>query len=535
MQTSLRRGLATLATSALTLGVLAVSAPAQAAGTTDPQPARATAAWLVKNLNSQHLVEITSEYGTSTSYGTTIDLANALSAVGGHEATVSRIADAIAANLDSYAGEGADVYAGSTAKALDLFLRDGRGASDVVQRLEGTVTASGAARGRLVDVSQWGDYANTIGQAFAAKALSAAKSTRADDVTDFLLQQQCTDGFFRLDFARQPMDDKYYAAPDLTSDQSCDGAATAVDPAQGADTTALVAIQTAALAKGDPEVKAALTRAAAWLKKQQKADGSFVDPDNGANANTTGLAGWALAELGEDAAAAKAASWLRARQVVGACAPAALKSDAGAVAYDDLAWTNGAKWGLAEALDRSQWVMAGVQAVPALLAAPAATAKDTVSLPKFAQAGSTVTAKVQGLAAGEPACATGAVAKQLLGTGGTLSLALARAKAGTRTFAVSSAAGTVRASVTVLGKKKLTVKLAKKAKLGTKQTVTVKGLAAGEKVTLKVKGKKVSTGKASKKGTFTKKVKVGSKRGTVKVSVVGQYKNRTGSAKVKVK
>ena len=200
-----------------------------------------------------------------------------------------------------------------------------------------------------------------------------------------------------------------------------------------------------------------------------------------------------------------------------------------------MGWKDGVQYGISDELDRSQWVIADVQALPALTWAPAAAKKDAVVLPKFAKAGKKVTATVKGLAAGERACVTGSAgAKDLVGTGKDAHVAIAKAKAGKRKVALRTATGTVSDTVRVLGKKKLTVKVAKSARAGSKKVVTVKGLAAGEKVTLKVRGKKVATGKASKKGTFKRKVKVG-KRGSAKVTVTGQYATRKGAAKIRVR
>ena len=131
-------------------------------------------------------------------------------------------------------------------------------------------------------------------------------------------------------------------------------------------------LQLAGLAEED-EVADALDAAGQWLLAQQAEDGSFLDPENGANANTTGLAGWALLELGEDEAAARAADWLRDLQVVESDAEtdAKLAGETGAIAYDEASLEQARQLGLTDPLDRSPWVVAGVQAFPLLAAAPA--------------------------------------------------------------------------------------------------------------------------------------------------------------------
>lgn len=522
---------AVVATSALALTT--VQAPAQAAPSSDPAPAALSSEWLVGNLTSG-LIETTSSYEGETysgpSYGTSVDLALALDAVGGHDAAVTEITDAVAGAVESYTGSGGEVYSGSAAKALTLAVAQGRdladfGGIDLLARVEGTVITSGPSTGRLADVSAWGDYANSIGQAFAAGALTAAGSPLADEVTDFLLDQQCSAGFFRL----------YFTADKDAAAQSCAGSP-AETAEQASDTTALVALQLAPLAATDPEVEEALDRAAAWLIAQQRADGAFVDPQNGANTNTTGLSGWALAALGREAAAARAATWLRALQVVDVCAPAKLKGEQGAVAYDTQGWSDGATYGISDPLDRSQWVIADVQALPALAAAPAASTKDAVVLPKFARAGTKVTARLRGVAAGERACTTGAAARDLVGTTGALSVALGKVKAGRHTLTLRTVEGVSRGTVQALGKKNLKVALAtKQVKRNAAVKVTVRGLAAGERVTVKVRGTTAVRGTANRRGVFSSKVRVGPTRGLATVKVQGQYATRTGTAKVRVR
>ncbi|GGD17030.1 prenyltransferase/squalene oxidase repeat-containing protein [Nocardioides daphniae] len=510
--------------------------PAQAA--TDSSPAQLAGTWMTGNLNGDGLLtgayaDDKGETQTFTDYGSSVDLALSLDAVGGDAATVTRITDAIAAQVGDYTAPWGDVYAGSSAKAMTLAVSQGRdprtfGGRDLQAQVEGRVITTGASTGRIEDLSAWGDYANSIGQAFAARALTAAGSSLADEATDYLLLQQCDAGFFRLDFTK----DK------AAADQTCDGASGAVD-ADGPDVTALVALQLAAIESPDADVTAALADAKTWLAAQQAADGGFGSTDNGANANSTGLGGWALAELGDTARATKAATWLRARQVVGAC-DGKLAPETGAIAYSDEALAAGRKDGIADPLDRVQWIIAGAQGLAGLASAPATSAKDKVTAPRFAKAGSKVTFTVTGLAAGERGCLSGAVGtRTLVGTGSALK-AVATLKAGTRsvTLRTATATGTssVTGTVTVLGKKKLKVSLAKKqVKRNAKVKVTVKGLARGERVTVKVRGKKVATGTANAKGVLVRTVKVGKARGVARVAVQGQYATRTGTAKIRVR
>lgn len=331
-----------------------------------PGPVDLAAGWVVDNRNDDGLLEVTTSYegktSTSVDVGSSIDLVLGLDATGLHAKEVAETTDAVADNLETYVGAGREVYAGPSAKALLLAVDQGRdpadfGGLDLQARVEGTVAARGATAGRLQDRSEYGDYANSIGQAYAVAALTRLDSEQADEVTDFLLLQQCEAGFFRLAFSAAK-----------AADQSCD-ADDSVAPEQAPDTTALVALQLAVVDPKDEDVATALEDATAWLLAQQAEDGSFADPQNGTNANTTGLAGWALAELGEDGAAARAASWLRDLQVVDE--EGELAGETGAVAYDEASLADARTHGLDDPLDRSPWLVAGVQAFPALAAVPA--------------------------------------------------------------------------------------------------------------------------------------------------------------------
>lgn len=356
------------AVAAVAAGALLVSGCANSTGTSssggdkaaDNTAAEAAADWTLANLNDAGLLEVTSAYEGTTStfvdHGSSVDLALALSAIDHAPKQVETITDALAEDLLSYVGADGEVYAGASAKALTLVVDQGRdprdfGGQDLQARVEGTVTSSGPAAGRISDASQYGDYANTLGQAFAAGALSRLGSEKAEAATDFLLAQQCEEGFFRLDLS----------APKAT-DQSCDGAA--VDTEQAPDVTALVALQLAPVADQDEQVGEALDAAGEWLLEQQADDGSFSDPQNAANANTVGLTAWALRVLGEDEAADRAAAWLAELQV--SDEEGELADETGAVAYDSATLEDGRRHGITDPLDRSRWVLAGVQAVPGL-------------------------------------------------------------------------------------------------------------------------------------------------------------------------
>lgn len=319
-----------------------------------PDAALAGAAWLEGELTDGILVN--RQYKTDD-HSTTVDLAYALRAVAPDSAALPEITKALAAGADAYTSPGQDVYAGSTGKLLSFAVDAGAdprafGGEDLVAQLEGRTADKGAAKGRISDKSQYGDYANGFGQAWAVRGLTLAGSDEAANARDFLLQQQCEAGFFRL----------YFPAADAPA-QACGKAAP-----EPVDTTALAYVLLHDLAEEDAALAAALDEAIAYILSQQADDGSFSGGDGGnvvPNANSTGLAGWALHLAGEDDAAADAAVWVRAHQL-GEC-EGKLAADAGAIGFDDLTLAAAGRRGLT-AKTEYQWRLATSQSLPALLA-----------------------------------------------------------------------------------------------------------------------------------------------------------------------
>lgn len=289
-------------------------------------------------------------------YSLSADIGIGLAEAGGHKQDVATIAKAVQTNAKAYTspGFGTLTSAGSAAKAAVLEQLAGADASTFVSQLEPTV----AGNGRIADVldpknKKAVDYANTFGQAYAAWSLSTGKSSKAQAATAFLLRQQCKAGWFRVTFT----------ADKNATDQSCDGASTATPDV---DATAIAAIALEQI--GGDSASDAAKKAVQWLKKQQAADGSFVAATSkAANANSTGLAGWALGDGKETKAAGKAAKWI-ANQVL-TCGDAN-----GAVAYDAAGLTAGKAAGVTTQT-QSQFRLASAQAVPALKWLPKGAAK----------------------------------------------------------------------------------------------------------------------------------------------------------------
>jgi hypothetical protein len=325
-----------------------------------PAAAVAGADWLEGQLEEGVLYN---EQYQSNDYSTTVELAYALDAVdpelfAGED--IAAISAALEGGVEEYAMPGKEVYAGSLAKLTSFATDTGAdpadfGGVDVIAALEERTADSGPVTGRISDVSQYGDFANAFGQAWAVRGLTNAGSQEAAAARDFLLLQQCEAGFFRLDFS----DPK-------AKDQSCDGADEQVPPV---DTAALAVVLLRDLADSDPDLGDALDRAVAWIVTQQAEDGSFEGGSGvaGANANSTGLAGWALHLAGEEEAAAAAAEWVRAHQVEGCSG--ALADAEGAIAFDDATLQAAATKGIT-VKTAYQWRLATAQSVPALLATP---------------------------------------------------------------------------------------------------------------------------------------------------------------------
>ena len=347
---TLVRATATAAAAAVT-GAVLVAAPAQAA------PAGDSATWLSRQLTDGLVYN--SQYDFND-IGLTLDTGIALKTIGGQATKVREIRRAVYRQVDSYTtgGSPTEVYSGAVAKAIVWAQVSGAnprtyGGTDLVDRLDRRV----APNGRISDQSQWGDYANVIGQAFAVRGLNVARSANRVRVIDFLLQQQCSAGYFRLNFSDP-----------AAVDQSCDGAA-AGDKAPDTDATALAVLQLDALPTKSARVQRAIGRASSWLVRTQRSNGSHTGgtSTDTPNANSTGLAAWALGSTGRCAAARSAATWTYKLQAHVNLAGTGLRNQRGAIAYDGKAFSDGKAHGITQAT-RDQWRRTTAQAAPGLKA-----------------------------------------------------------------------------------------------------------------------------------------------------------------------
>ena len=428
------RPLAALAAAALVAGV---AAPAGAASPYDPKPVKAGAGWLSDQV-TDGLVH--NDQYDFDDVGLSIDVALGLDAAGKKPTVVKTITKAVAKNVASYTSFPPNVYAGPTAKAAVLALSQDKnprafGGVDLIKQLEDRVATSAPITGRIEDAydpsdPSGSDFANVIGQSYAAQALSEAGSPEAGAVTAFLLQQQCDKGYFR----------QYFTADKTRPDQSCEGAPRAERHAS-TDATAL-----AVLALQDVKGKAAkvaVDNGVDWLVSHQQDSGGFSangkDGIVNVNANSTGLAGWAFGVTGATTYAAKAAVVVRGLQVEGAtpCTDK-LGQDPGAIAFDAGAYSSGLQKGITKKTS-DQWRRASAQALPVLRWAPRAEGSLTVTAPARVPAGSTFTIRLTGAAPGQHACVVlgGVVAEYVPGRHALTRLTLDAPNApGVRTYAV---------------------------------------------------------------------------------------------------
>lgn len=322
---------------ALLLLFVALVVPSNPARAASIDPTQAALDWLTRELtNNGHRVP--AAFGDEfTDWGLTIDFSLAL-AGGGQKSAPETVAtiNNVFANAASYVtgadfGSPNDRYAGPLAKLLyatQIFGVDSSnvGGMNLETALRARMQASGAQAGRFSDESDFGDFSNGFGQAFALLSLARTSGGVPQAAVTFLLAQQCPSGGFRL----------FYDSGD-----TCTNDAEADPDATGLTLEALVS-------SGVPGASGAVSRASSWLVARQDASGAFggAGPTAGLNANSTGIIGRGLRAAGQAAAADKAGAWLLSLQLMqgnAGAGPAA--ADIGVIAYDlatrDAAIANG--------------------------------------------------------------------------------------------------------------------------------------------------------------------------------------------------
>ncbi|WP_416906015.1 cell wall anchor protein [Micromonospora echinospora] len=360
-----RPGLGVATTTALVALVATAPSFAAPSATADPAAARDAATWLADEFTDGALP---GPFG-GQDWGLTIDSLLALTAAHTAEPTRRAATEQVAAHVrayNSYDDWGIEGFTdgGATAKLLYAATAAGADPTDFGGfdlRAETLALVAGAdggdQRGRITSRTtdaSGPDASNTFDQAFTVLGL-ARSGDLPQDTVDFLVRQQCAAGGFRL-------------YPDADDKSTCDAQAA---PTLDVDSTAM-AVQALLTAAEDGATGAAdaARRGADWLQTQQQADGSFggSGPTSGTNANSTGLAGQALAAAGRDTAAARAAAALVALQLT-TTTGAAAAADAGAIAYNAETLTAARTSGLGEN-DRDQWRRATAQALLGLAQVP---------------------------------------------------------------------------------------------------------------------------------------------------------------------
>lgn len=321
-----RRATIALTTSALLTTGLAATPTASAASDVTPQ-ASAAAGWLVRGLDDGLLYN---SYGANAF--SSIDTLLGLQDLGIRPGARQAILGAFESDPGGYVGQPGATKAGALAKVLTAVQQEGIAPADYAEgdlltRLESRVATTGSETGRAKNEGAT-DTSNTVGQSFAARALSMADSDLADEAVSFLLMQQCAGGYFRT----------YMESADHTCDSG-----TAEESAPDLDSTAFAIlaldhVRDNPVAGVDPAgVKSALRSAAGWLVNQQSDNGSFVSSGEwgSRNSNSTGLAAQALEATGREARAAKAARWVASLRVTGKLIRATelRKADRGAIAF----------------------------------------------------------------------------------------------------------------------------------------------------------------------------------------------------------
>ncbi|MFC3504062.1 cell wall anchor protein [Micromonospora krabiensis] len=343
------------------LTVVAAPAPAHAAA------ARDAASWLAGEFTDGSLPGPFAP----EDWGLTIDGLVALSATGVDAPTRQAATAQVAAHVRSYNSFddwGIEGFTDGGATAKLLYAASAAGAdptnfggydlrAETLSLIAGA--DAGHQRGRITSrttADSGPDASNTFDQSFAVLGL-ARSGDLPQDTVDFLIRQQCAAGGFRL----------YPDTADGPS-PSCDeqpGATLDVDSTAMAVQALLAAAEDGATGAGD-----AARKGAGWLVAQQHTDGSFggSGPTTGANSNSTGLAGQALAAAGRDDEAARAGEALAALQLTAGNGGAA-SADAGAIAYNTEGLTAAVAAGITDT-DRDQWRRATAQALLGLAQVP---------------------------------------------------------------------------------------------------------------------------------------------------------------------
>ncbi|QKE85330.1 prenyltransferase/squalene oxidase repeat-containing protein [Arthrobacter sp. NEB 688] len=353
-------------------GVAAAQGPA-----TSTDPVLVGANYLEEQLRAGgHVLSVEFDGVNYPDYGVTADAVLALDAAGTGQDEAALATQTLAEHFVDYTGFGdpTEVGAGSVAKLLNVAVAQqvdptAFGGVDLVATLQGLEQDNG----RFTDITKYTQSANTFGQSFALIGLSRAGEPVTAQSVQYLLDQQCANGAFKL----------------YESDEGCTDVADADPDATSMAVQALLAVGGHASA-----ANAGLD----YLASRQDASGAVGGggPTSGVNANSTGLAGQAFLAGGRTAQARAAVGYLTDLQY-GCGFPAALR---GGVAYDQAAYDAQEEAG-SEAVPGDQDRRSTAQALLALSGTPLGTVTATgadAEAPAYACAPASPTATPTGSA-----------------------------------------------------------------------------------------------------------------------------------------
>jgi len=317
---------ASVAAASLAMIATAYAAPSAAAkpaaAPLDSPRAKAAATWLGGELTKGRIHNGQFDFDD---WGLTIDTAFALAAVDRRDPKIDRIAKALKANYESYVSFGGDQFAGSwgklllATKVLREKARNYGGVNvraSVLDLLAPSTEGFEAGRARDTGAS---DFSNSIGQSYVVLGLARTGGVPQDAV-DYLLKQQCADGFFRIQ---------------LVAGETCN--TTGSEPDIDATALAMQALDVAEENGADVPIKK-INKAGRWLVSVQGGNGAFGGggvSDFGPNTNSTGLAAASLALVGGNKPEADARRWLGGMQLTkGRVDSGPGRKDVGAIAYN---------------------------------------------------------------------------------------------------------------------------------------------------------------------------------------------------------
>ncbi|MEM9517434.1 MAG: prenyltransferase/squalene oxidase repeat-containing protein [Actinomycetota bacterium] len=322
--------------------------------------------WIERELaaNGGSLPSSFDDTGQTPDWGLTADAILALNSGGrGAEESATTATGLMAANINDYItgqtfGDPNGVYAGPVGKSFVTAIAQRQdpndfGGVDLEALSRVAIEQTGLQAGRFSDRNSiFGNFSNGFGQAYNILGLSTTPDGVPENAAAFLLDQQCPNGGFRLNYDTTP------------ATRGCDDNAEVDVDGSGLALQALLVL-------GDgPEVIEAIEKVSAWLTSIQRGNGSFPNSAGTENSNTSGVVAQALAAVGDPSAADNAAMWISTITVTEAETADGTPSpvDIGAIAFTKGAFDTALTSGLpTDVAGRDQWRRATTQAVLASL------------------------------------------------------------------------------------------------------------------------------------------------------------------------